>query len=122
VDASKVQRIVAKNLEEMRDGLGLVHWKVRIEVKSNSNEDQGTCRPMPGYNKATITIDNERHESEEEVLDTLRHELLHLYGAEMWLLWEMVESICGKETSDQLTPMFHHMAESLVRRLERVMP
>jgi hypothetical protein len=63
----------------MKRLLGVADWKIRIDFVDHSAENLcGTCDRQLPYQIAVITIDPAAHSSQRDVLDTLRHELIHV--------------------------------------------
>lgn len=104
-----VKAIVEPADKLMRDALGLSDWTVTVTYERDEDR-MGSCSTMTSYQKATINIDPSHHDDEDEVLDTLRHELLHIVHDEFTIL--------RTEENDRL---HSHAAERTVLRMERML-
>lgn len=81
---TECRTIVERAIEPMMRQLGIWHWKVRVAYESPGEVDWiASCTSRPDYNKAFIQIDARLLDDEDEVLKTLRHELLHIVLAPM---------------------------------------
>lgn len=83
MDKSQVETIVTKYVGRYRSALGLQKWRLNIYYGPISDApDQSTAKAQMtidgAHHSAGMTIDPDAAESEEDVLTTLRHELLHL--------------------------------------------
>jgi hypothetical protein len=77
--ATQVRAIVEAHIDEMKRLLGVADWKIRVDFVDHSAENLcGTCARQLPYQFAVITIDPVAHLSQRDVLDTLRHELIHV--------------------------------------------
>jgi hypothetical protein len=78
---SEVQAIVDAHIKPMMRLLGVQAWRiaVRYEAESEDHPDWvASCDRHTSYQRATIRIDPARHDTAAEVLDSLRHELIHV--------------------------------------------
>ena len=79
MDKSEVKAIVDRNIKPMMALLGVQHWKINVLYEPCTNPNWvASCARNIAYQKATITIDPSRADSEEDVIDSLRHELIHV--------------------------------------------
>lgn len=82
MDQSKVETIVNRYVGRYRSALGLQGWNLKLYYSPLAdNEDQSfkaQATINAAHHSAAITIDPGAAESEEDVLTSLRHELLHL--------------------------------------------
>ncbi len=75
----RCRAIVEAHVDEMKRLLGVATWKIRVDFVDHSDKNLcGTCDRQLPYQFAVITIDPAVHSSQRDVLDTLRHELLHV--------------------------------------------
>lgn len=75
----EVRVIVEKNLDPMLEALGMGFWRVQVDFHKCENDNWiASCTRNGDYVQAYIVIDPDRHFSEKEVLESLRHEVLHL--------------------------------------------
>jgi hydroxymethylpyrimidine/phosphomethylpyrimidine kinase len=93
VDASKCREIVDAHILAMMRQLGVQAWKVSVlyEPTGNPNWVASCTRQLP-YQSAVIRIDPHMAESEEDVLDSLRHELIHVLLAPLDAYRDVVTS------------------------------
>lgn len=79
METSEVRAIVETHASAMLHLVGAPHWKVEIEYGRCDNPEWGAqCYRKVEYWHAIITLDPERHDTEQDVLDSLRHEMTHL--------------------------------------------
>lgn len=105
---------------QLKDALHLHTWHLTVEWGHITDKVKGRCSPDPCYHRVTIEIDPELVDDEADFLHTLRHELLHVFHAEMQLLrrqWELMLTECS---SAVLLEALEHAIERLVYRMERM--
>ena len=120
LDESRVRSLVDSNIPTMMGRLCLGEWT--IEVTYEHLED---CRAevelRPGHRKVFITMDPQRFDDEDQVLRTLRHELLHVLSAEFDVYRKMVRETVASELFRALDYVCTHAEEVLTARLERML-
>jgi len=121
MDSSKVEKIVNKNISKMQAALGVSDWDVIMSYYGTDHA--GEVRFRPGYRSAYITLDPSRLMSKGEVLNVLRHELIHLLAAEL----DIYRNTFMKFVSDQprtieaMEELYDSVVEKLVGNIERVL-
>ena len=78
---AQVREVVDGAIREMRMAMGLSRWHVNVNYRSLADDDIGTCLLDVPHYRATVELDPAKHEDADEVLKTLRHELLHVCHA-----------------------------------------
>lgn len=80
MDKSKCREVVDQYIKPMMNLLGVQAWDVTVLYVPPPQDPRwmAACSRNPPYQRATIWIDPERHDTEEEVLNSLRHELIHV--------------------------------------------
>ena len=123
MDKSQCKAIVDANLKQMVWQLQIQNWRLEIDYRSLGCEGaKGQCTINTPYDRAYIELDPEAFETESEVLDTLRHELLHVVMAPFDLYHTTVfETLEGESSRKVANHMFTHVAEQLVVKLERLL-
>jgi len=124
MDESQVKAIVNANVEEMRRALQLQDWEIKFEyhcLGHGSDVTEAVCTPDPRYNRAVIVIDPARAENEEEVLKSLRHELLHCLIAAIETYRKAVGQLLDEKPFNAIDELFCDAVETTVRRLEQML-
>nr|WP_290224128.1 hypothetical protein [Trichocoleus desertorum] len=101
MDASKCREIVDANILKMMRQLGVQAWRVSVlyEPAGNNPNWVASCLTNLPYQRATIRIDPQMAESEEDVLDSLRHELIHVLLAPLDAYRDLVTSNIEADSS-----------------------
>jgi hypothetical protein len=121
MDKSVVKSIVDRNLTPLLTRLGLQAWTVVVEFGTTGEEDiAATCLRKGDYEKAIITIDPEYMHDEQHVLTTLRHELLHIFGAPFDLFYEAVAQVIDEKSLLAVRRVYANAQEKLCLSLERM--
>lgn len=120
IEIDEILSIASDALKIMKPKLGLGDWDISIRV--TSPEDQNFSADIykeVEYRVATITLDPYSHPDVNEVLDSLRHELLHLVLADLDVYQHM--AISGSTLPENtLSGTWLYSTERAIGNLERV--
>lgn len=125
MDRSAVQAIVARELEGLRNRMGLADWNLRVQFGPCSRPGWvASCENQPDYNRSTITIDPAVHDDEAEVLDSLVHELCHAVLAPFDVyreaMLQLVPDFNSSPEGKQEDRYWTYFVEQAVANLERM--
>lgn len=121
MDHSKVREIVNAHIKQMRWALQLQDWQIDVTHVHLDGDAIGDCRPEPTYRRAYIRIDSDKCDDVNEVLETLRHEMLHIFDAEMETYRKAVSQLISDETFNAIDEFFRQAVEGMVHRVERML-
>ena len=121
MDRSEVRAIVETNLDRIRTALNLHDWFIGINYGPTDNPNwAASCDRSGGdYQRASIVIDPHMHDTPEDVLKTLVHELLHLALAPLDVYRDAISSFAPSEADGMEQRVWTHAIEQAVTRLER---
>jgi hypothetical protein len=113
VDERKARAIVRRHWRRIGRSLGLEGWEIRLFFGQPEQADQvASCDADPSYQVATITLDPARAESEEDLLDSLLHELAHVVHAPFELFWRLaLVDVPDGPRREQLKELWLHCCE-----------
>lgn len=126
MDRSAVKAIVDRERPLLVALLGIHHWSivVRYEPSRAGGEwmSRGVCERKVEYNAATITLNPEAIDDEDQVLKTLRHELFHIVLAPFDLYRTMLDALIeGDPAKERMFAVAErHAVEKAVINLERM--
>lgn len=118
MDTSQAREIVTAALKPMRWRLQLNMWDVDVRYRC-LEDGLGTCTPEVKHDTAVIEIDSEEHESSDDILNTLRHELIHLMLANLETYRKAVGQLVDDKAFDALDEFWRHAVERTVLNFER---
>lgn len=126
MDKSKLRQIVQAKVEKLRWALQLQDWKLDVEYCHIGDRDDdesivGNCTPRLGYRCATIKLDPEHIHEDEDVIEILRHELLHLIHADLTLLMDAIEPHIQRDGFKTIQRIYWHAIEKIVGNIERML-
>ncbi len=121
MDESKVREIVNAHVKEMRWALQLQDWRINVFYRHLDGEAVADCRSNAGSRQAWIRIDNDKCDDKEEVLTTLRHELLHIFHAEMETYRKAVGQLIEDGPFNAVDEFFQQANEKFVTRIEQML-
>ncbi len=113
---AEVRAIVDENIRDLRNALQLNEWTVDIDYDANI-DGRATCAADPMRFTARIVLNPGQLKNEKDVLDTLLHELLHIYHCEFDLYREAVRASVGDRVFKAMAPAFETGCERVVQRL-----
>lgn len=123
MDVSEVQRIVSDNILRLVEAVGVPHWQIDIQYGPLGNDSwKAMCSRNSDYDQATITIDPAQHVNEDDVLNSVIHELIHVALAPLDLYRNFMTAHMaelGSVASDQERVLWSFTIEQLVRNIER---
>jgi len=117
-ESTAIKLITKKLVNRWKYLLGIEEWDIKFRYSKLEEDTMGVCMADPQYKKATIIVDIAEHKNNEELLDTIRHEMLHIIHAEFELYREMIKDHVGANTLTTMDTVFELGAETVVRRLE----
>ena len=105
MDRSEVKKIVEDHFKFMKWDMQLQKWE--IEVSFDANDDsKAICSAEPNYHRAYINIDPSRHESAEDVVESLKHEMIHVLHCPFETYRKAVAHHLDEESFDALDEVF----------------
>lgn len=119
MELEEVKKFVQGRIYELKQQLCLQEWRINFEYLTLDHP--ANCTPLPGYKKAIIQIDPVQQENEEELQNTLRHELLHCFVADIETYRKAVGELTTDKEFSAIDAMFRHSVESVVNQIERIL-
>lgn len=124
MDESAVRAVVETNLLTYMRAFGIPHWSVSVLYGRCSDESWAAecdCTASD-YERATITLDPDRHDSEETVRASLRHELMHVVASPFDLYRDVMtqQLKAGSDMDRAESRLWRHCVEKAVKHLERM--
>jgi len=123
MDKSKLIEVMRRHLGPLRDMVGPQDWAITwLAEPANIPDSCASCSPNLPYNTATIRIDPAHHENEDDVIDSMFHELCHLLLTPFDVYREAATQHIdnGTVAERQDNYLFNHAREQAVLSLERV--
>lgn len=124
--AAEIEGVVAKWRNYFADLLQVQAWKVDIKTSADEeliDSDSMACVYLkPDYEKATIYIRPEWHPDAAEVLDSLRHELIHIVLAPMDTYQKLIQAYLPTDAARAVeSRAFTTANEHCVLNIERLL-
>lgn len=122
MDKSQVEKIINENIQVMASQLGLANWKITFYYRALDDAKMKIrLHEILSYKRAVITVDSECVETMEDVLNSLRHELLHIVAAPFTqAMYTVGKAIKDEFLTDVLNEVYRHHEEELIRNFEQV--
>ena len=130
METSEAKEIVRASVRPMMHALGLQAWAIdifyeAIETKGRVRPEGfmllGECGINEPYQKAQITINARAHDNRSALLQTLRHELLHIVMGPIQTFADAARRHAMNGTEDLLSAHYHECVERTVLGLERLL-
>lgn len=121
MDQSRVKAIVDRELPAMARRLHVADWRLRtfFEHSRMSGDCMAECARDVRYRKASLFFDCEKHDDEADVLDSIRHELLHVVLAPFDVLYEHLTAGLDGVAKQQAIFLWNVAVEQSIDTLEK---
>ncbi|MEO0481902.1 MAG: hypothetical protein AAF196_20745 [Planctomycetota bacterium] len=110
-------KVAEEAINRFREAFSLTDWRIYAETHDLDPGNLANCSILDAYQKATIRIDVTQHESEEEVVESVRHEMIHLLLSPI----EFVVDRVGQMERSDLSAAACEGVERSVRMIEKAM-
>lgn len=121
------KKIIEENLEQYSHLLAVNNWTIHVffdTIPDEADDHHGYVRANVlrkiSYNIASITFDNAKFDTESELLNSLRHELMHITHAAFDLYYETVMNFIPEDAIPAMRRLYTHAAEQTVVHLQRM--
>jgi hypothetical protein len=126
LDRSAVERIARREIGPLKERLGLRDWEIKLRFDLKSEGDatiaSGECNWLIDYERATINLAPAELETEEEVIEVLRHEMFHVVLAPISIYANAVRAALGGAAARRAMAesVYTHAVERMAINLERM--
>lgn len=107
-----LEKVIHDNFDSLKRKLNITDWAITVNIGKLADGQAGNCAMQWRYKKATITLDNYEIKDEEEALNVLRHEMIHV------MLSDFNNFACAFENEiDMPHSIYMHMVDACQERL-----
>jgi hypothetical protein len=118
MDTVRCKRIVEKHFSKIVAELHLTDWSISVDyLKLENKESAAYCHADIDYKKALLELDPERHTSDQDVVDTLYHELAHVILAS----FNLYRDVVNPKPSEAEERLWTFVLETVTTHLEKVL-
>lgn len=129
METSQAKAIVNDRIRWLRWALGLQDWSIKVFYErlqpAAHTEDgfraTGQCTLQPEYRQATIYLDADVFDDEEELLEVLLHEFLHIIISPFKVFQEFATLGDDPERTTANDVAYRHAMELTINNLERML-
>lgn len=122
MDQAKAQKaLTPKIINRWKYLLGLDDWDITFKCVKLEDGTFGECGVEPAHKSASINIDVEKHKDATELLETVRHELLHIVHALFDSYRSSVIKSLAPNVVDVTDDIYILAAEDVVTKLENLL-
>jgi len=114
-----VRAIAVEAVGPMKHALWLGAWRITVKYGRLDDGCMAQVHAKVAYQQARITIDPEQHETKADVLDSVRHELLHLVCAYFDHAHDVVAHFVSERENAAMHEAMHLASEHSVSHMER---
>jgi len=119
MNEQETRKIVDKHLRLMRWALQLQDWGMNISYEDKESPAEANVKP--DYEIASINIDPAKHNTKEEVLRDLRHEMIHILAAPFILYEQLVDECVDDKNRRVLRRYFTYALEQHCLAIENLL-
>lgn len=122
MDRSEVKAIVDREIEALKERLGIPHWRIKASYDLRDGDACGQCTRRVDYNQAFIEFDPDGLDDEQHVLKVLRHELFHVVLVPFDIVFNALRPVLEKDATlaGTIDSIREHATEQAVINLERM--
>lgn len=122
MDKSAALAYLGQHLKSLADFLCVNHWRFTLRCEPLEGDVYARVIVDVDYDRATILVDHEKHDTDQELLDSLAHELFHVVVAPFEIYVKVATSHipAGTPSENVEARIRTHCGEQLVRNLERI--
>ena len=110
-----------KFLNHWKDLLSLTEWDIQIRYTKMEDGDLGECSTETPHKMATIVVDVAKHKDAPHLLDTLRHEIIHIFHAQFEHHRSMAAKLAAPQMVEVLDELYMIGAEDIVLKMEHLL-
>ena len=118
MDESQVKKLVDENIKSLMLALQLQNWDISIYIEQIEGNIPARNQPEIKYRNAKIQINPLEEEYSKQVLDDLRHELLHCFHSSFETYRKAVGQLITDITFEAIDEIFKRACEETVLAIE----
>lgn len=116
----EARAVVMPNVGSLIEQLRLHDWHIEVAYTRLPENTLGRCRVNSPYQRATIELDNDQIDDADELVKTLRHELVHVLCWPMHAFGTHAHELSdGQSTDSAWTFWLERMVWDVERLLDR---
>lgn len=123
MDKVAVKKFLESQLPRLQNEFGLSHWSISILLEPLKG-DAAECRTadLGSYDRAILVFDHKKFKGEEDLLQILEHELLHVVSFAMEQYSRTIDKALPVQNGIKRldNELFRHHNEQLIRSMERL--
>ena len=116
-----LKAVTAKFVSRWKHLLSIEEWDINMRYTSLEDGTLGCCSVTPAHKYATILIDISQNKDENELLETVRHEMFHIVHAHFEGYREAAIEHLSPGVAKALDAVYSIAAEDVVLKLEHLM-
>ena len=120
-ESQAIKAVSKKFIEHWKYLLSLEEWDISVRNVKLEDGKLGECGCEPAHKSATINIDVSKHKTIEELLETVRHEFIHLVHAHFESYRNSVTKILAPNVRDATDDIYAIGAEDVVLKIEHLL-
>lgn len=120
MERSECKKIVEAHLKDLMWELAVQNWQVNIRYQELPERTTASVELNYAYEWAILFIDPDKHETTEDVLKSLRHELIHLLLGPIEAYRLTLRELIKPKLHDAEAQAAHTAIERTVLNIERI--
>ena len=122
MDESKAIKAVTQSfVDKWKYLLSIEDWDILFRYSKLDEDELGACMVEPHHKSAVIILDITKIKDKQELLETLRHELIHITHAHFNSYRQAVSKNLAPNVSEIADDIFSIGAEDLVLKVEHLL-
>ena len=120
-EADALKAVNSKFVDHWKNLLSLTEWDIQFRYTKMEDGDLGECSVEAPHKMATIVVDVVKHRDANHLLDTVRHELFHVFHAQFEHHRSAATKFLAPNAVELMDELYMLGAEDVVLKMEHLM-
>jgi hypothetical protein len=121
IEKDAIKAVSSKFVDRWKHLLSIEEWDIQFRYTNLEDGTIGECSVEPAHKAAVILIDISKHKNKNQLLDTIRHELIHIAHAHFESYRSSISKYLLPSVADVADDIFFIGAEDVVLKIEHLL-
>lgn len=119
-EVKALKAVTKKFVDRWKYLLSLEEWDIQIRYTKMDDGDLGECSAETPHKLASIVVDVAKHKDTNHLLETIRHELIHVFHAQFEHHRTVASKFAAPNVIEILDELYMIGAEDIVVKMEHL--
>jgi len=120
-ESDAVKAVTSKFIDRWKYLLSIEEWDIQLRYINLEDGTLGECSVEPAHKAAVVLIDVGKHKNKNQLLDTIRHEMIHIVHAHFESYRASISKYLLPSVADVADDIFFIGAEDTVLKVEHLL-